>query len=200
MKPISPLADRRDAIGAGVYAIYYAGSFPAYRAIAEANKNGLFEMPIYVGKAIPKGGRKGGIKQGAAIKDPALRKRLAIHASTIEEVPSLDLDDFYFRCLTVDDIWIPLGENMLIEAFKPLWNMVIDGFGNKTPGKRRKDQNRSSWDTLHPGRRYVDKLGLGIGATTADQLTEKIQAFFEGRYVPKEPVELSEETSSEYEA
>ena len=52
----------------------------------------------------------------------------------------------------VDDIWIPLGENILIERFKPLWNQVIDGFGNNDPGGRRATQYRSHWDVLHPGK------------------------------------------------
>jgi hypothetical protein len=26
----------------------------------------------------------------------------------------------------VDDIWIPLGESLLIEMFSPLWNKVLD--------------------------------------------------------------------------
>ena len=49
-------------------------------------------------------------------------------------------------------VWIPLGESLLIERFKPVWNMVIDGFSNNAPGKRRFSQHRSLWDVLHPGR------------------------------------------------
>jgi hypothetical protein len=40
----------------------------------------------------------------------------------------------------------------MIEQFRPIWNLVIDGFGNKDPGKRRATQYRSLWDVLHPGR------------------------------------------------
>ena len=29
----------------------------------------------------------------------------------------------------MDDIWIPLGESLLIEMFVPLWNRILDGFG-----------------------------------------------------------------------
>src|SRR5688500_18317266 len=47
--------------GAGLYVIYYTGDFPAYQMIAERNRDNKFEQPIYVGKAIPKGGRKGGL-------------------------------------------------------------------------------------------------------------------------------------------
>lgn len=40
-------------IGAGVYALYYVGDFPAYEVLAEVNRNGQFACPIYVGKAVP---------------------------------------------------------------------------------------------------------------------------------------------------
>ena len=43
--------------GAGVYAIYYHGSFPNYRALSQQNQAEA-TYPIYVGKAIPKGGRQ----------------------------------------------------------------------------------------------------------------------------------------------
>ena len=42
-----------DVQGPGVYALFYAGSFAAYETIANA------ETPIYVGKAVPPGSRKG---------------------------------------------------------------------------------------------------------------------------------------------
>jgi hypothetical protein len=48
---------------------------------------------------------------------------------------------------------------MLLEEFRPVWNLVIDGFGNKDPGRRRKEQYRSAWDVLHPGRKFAEKLG-----------------------------------------
>lgn len=47
-------------IGAGVYALYYVGDFPAYEVLAEVNRNNQFACPIYVGKAVPDGARKGG--------------------------------------------------------------------------------------------------------------------------------------------
>jgi hypothetical protein len=177
---VQPLSETAALTGAGVYAIYYSGPFPAYRRIKELNENGRFEQPIYVGKAVPKGARKGGMTFDAG-KGMALRDRLRTHANTIKETSTIDIADFHYRALTVDDIWIPLGENVLIEKFQPLWNRVIDGFGNKTPGKGRKDQLRSSWDALHPGRRFVDKLGLGMNPLTSEQIAAKIEAFFAGK-------------------
>ena len=113
-------------IGAGVYALYYVGDFPAYEVLAEVNRNDQFACPIYVGKAVPDGARKGG--QGDDV-DPgtALYKRLNDHAKSVDAAANLRLEDFYCQFLSVDDIWIPLTESLLIERFKPVWNRVLDG-------------------------------------------------------------------------
>jgi hypothetical protein len=58
---VATLSDTAELRGAGVYAIYYTGSFPPYQPVAVQNWKNEFRQPIYVGKAIPKGGRKGGI-------------------------------------------------------------------------------------------------------------------------------------------
>ena len=47
-------------LGAGIYLIYYTGVFPAYHEISKVNLGGHFAQPIYVGKAVPAGSRKGG--------------------------------------------------------------------------------------------------------------------------------------------
>jgi hypothetical protein len=144
-------------LGAGVYALYYTGGFPLYAPISRVNINGGFALPIYVGKAIPKGGRKGGM--GSAPSDrKSLSDRLRKHGKSLSECKNLSVGDFYFRSLAVDDIWIPLGENMLIESYKPIWNRVIDGFGNNKPGSRRELQYKSDWDLIHPGRSTMARL------------------------------------------
>lgn len=147
-------------IGAGVYALYYTGSFPAYAALAQVNQNEEYACPIYVGKAVPNGARKGG--QGD-IEDPGtvLHKRLSDHAKSINAAVNLNLSDFCCRYLSVDDIWIPLAESILIERFKPVWNRVLDGFGNHDPGKGRHAGKISDWDCVHPGRPWVAKLQAG---------------------------------------
>lgn len=175
------LTETTELQGAGVYAIYYIGPFPAYEPIVKPHRNDAFWQPIYVGKAIPKGGRKGGITADAS-KGTALRDRLRQHAASIEQAHNLDLQDFYYRCLVVDDIWIPLGENMLIETFKSIWNIMIDGFGNKDPGNRRATQYRSSWDVLHPGRAFAEKLASG--ETTPAEISRKLECYFAGLPMP----------------
>ncbi|MDR1164587.1 MAG: Eco29kI family restriction endonuclease [Deltaproteobacteria bacterium] len=123
--------------GAGVYAIYYVGSFPAYARLAKVNRGGRFSCPIYVGKAVPAGTRKGDL--GLEVEHgQALYKPLSDHAKSINSARNLELADFFCRYLVVDDIWIPLAETMLIERFKPAWNMTLEGFGNHDPGKGRR--------------------------------------------------------------
>lgn len=186
------LSETNSLAGAGVYAIYYVGDFPAYKRIREGNENKRFEIPIYVGKAVPKGARKGGLSFDAS-SGKALRDRLKQHAATINEANNLDLADFYYRALMVDDIWIPLGENVLIEKFQPLWNRVIDGFGNKTPGAGRGGSKQSQWDTLHPGRKFVAALKLAPNPLNGAQIITRIDDFFAGRLQEDEKLSPEEE-------
>jgi hypothetical protein len=150
-----PMGELSRFEGAGIYAIYYSGGFEAYRPISERNREDAFNAPIYVGKAVPSGARKGGKLEGP--KTNALFNRLRQHVRSIDEAENLDIDDFHCRYLVVDDIWIPLGESLLIASFDPLWNKLIDGFGNHDPGKGRHAGLRPRWDVLHPGRAWAEK-------------------------------------------
>jgi len=173
-QPVVSLAELAQFAGAGVYAIYYVGSFPEYLDIAAKNKNGKFGHPIYIGKAVPKGARKGGFGLDANPGN-ALYVRLQDHADTIKQASNLDIKDFFCRYLVVDDIWIPLGESLLIEMFKPVWNLVVDGFGNHDPGSGRYNQQKSPWDGLHPGRPWAEKLKTNKKTTTA--LREEVRDY-----------------------
>jgi hypothetical protein len=144
-------------VGAGLYALYYVGDFAVYRRIAEQNRNDAWNMPIYVGKAVPAGARKGGYGLGESPGE-VLYRRLCEHAVAIQQTTNLALSDFRCRYLAVDDIWIPLGESLLISMFVPLWNHYLDGFGNHDPGSGRYNQRRSAWDEIHPGRPWAAKL------------------------------------------
>lgn len=180
-RPKGPLLPEKGFTGAGIYAIYYIGEFPPYRPLAERNRDRTNERPIYVGKAVPPGARKGGFGLGMA-PGPALYLRLREHARSIQETASLRLADFYCRYLIADDIWIPLGESLLIERFQPLWNVVIEGFGIHTPGAGRKKQVRSKWDTLHPGRGLA--RDLPPNSQTAAQLEKLVNDFLAGNVDP----------------
>ncbi len=126
--------------------------------------------------------------------------RLRQHAASVDQVGNLALMDFWVRYLLVEDIWIPLGENILIERFKPIWNRAIDGFGNKDPGKRRATQYRSPWDVLHPGRFFTDKLAES--PLTQEFLLERVDDYFSGRplkSLPKVVVTQLAEEQEDYE-
>jgi hypothetical protein len=170
---VEPLPPGEPFLGAGIYALYYTGPFPAYQPIAEANRDGRFAQPIYVGRAIPAGGRRGVLKSSTA--NTALYTRLSQHGMSVQQALDLELDDFRCRFLVVDDIWIPLAENLLIETFRPLWNIVIDGFGNHDPGGGRTKQKRSAWDELHAGRAWADRLQPY--GQPLDRLMRRINAF-----------------------
>ncbi|MGD0961961.1 MAG: Eco29kI family restriction endonuclease, partial [Methylomonas sp.] len=92
-KPVS-LGELERFNGAGVYAIYYAGDFEAYRPISELNRNGNIQAPIYVGKAVPPGARKGGLGLLDS-QNQALFKRLSEHAESINLARNLKIEDFF---------------------------------------------------------------------------------------------------------
>lgn len=155
-RPCEPLPPEEAFDGAGIYAVYYVGPFKPYELISRRNREDKYELPIYVGKAVPPGARKGGFHLGEA-PGQVLYRRLVEHARTIEEAENLALKEFSCRYLVAEDIWIPLAEQMLIEMFSPVWNTVVDGFGNHDPGAGRRKQQRSRWDTVHPGRDWARK-------------------------------------------
>jgi hypothetical protein len=180
-RPVVRLTDLTNFKGAGIYAIYYSGSFAAYRSIVLPSP-GQATKPIYVGKAVPAGARKGGFGLDT---DPGtvLYGRLREHADSISVANNLDVADFFCRYLVTDDIWIPLAESVLIEVFRPVWNKLIDGFGNHDPGKGRLQQQRSPWDSLHPGRAWAARLRPNL--KTQEQLLALVEDFFAGKEVPE---------------
>ena len=108
-----------------------------------------------------------------------LRGRLREHAGSVDQAENLELADFHCRYLIVEDIWIPLGESLLIAKFSPIWNILIDGYGNHDPGKGRYKQLRSRWDVLHPGRAWAERCpsrpetGGQIATEVADHLRSR---------------------------
>lgn len=146
-------AHRLDEIGsfkgAGIYALYYSGDFEPYAVLSALNRTKA-TVPIYVGKAVPKGSRKGvGAQRGEV--SGSLVTRLRAHTRSIAQTTSLKPMDFRCRYLIVDDTWIGLCESLMIQASKPLWNTMLDGFGRNPQGKNRKD-GVSAWHIFHGGR------------------------------------------------
>jgi len=150
-EPEQALASLEPFAGSGVYAIYYRGDFLGYAPLVKAADG----SPIYVGKAVPSGARKG---RRSLSPGKELYARLKDHSESIEQAQNLQLKDFTCRYLVVVPVWITLAERFLVEHYQPVWNVAIDGFGNHDPGSGRKDMKRPRWDILHPGRPWAVKL------------------------------------------
>lgn len=155
--------------GSGVYALFYQGKERIYEAVRSVDST----WPIYVGKAIPPGGRKGGAKPGSS---RALYSRLSEHARSIDSTKTLKLSDFRCRYLIVTPLWITMAERFLLEHFKPAWNVCLEGFGNHDPGSGRHQGEISWWDALHPGRPWATRLKQ---TRSAADTRKKLAEFFE---------------------
>lgn len=139
--------------GGGAYILHYWGNFEAYK--------NLGETPIYVGKA-----------------DTYLHNRLAEHAASIDAADNLSLSDFGCRWLVLDPVWINLTEQILIGRYRPVWNLVLLGFGNHDPGSGRRNSRRPRWDTVHPGRPWAALLQ--DRRESPDQLLEMMRRHIHG--------------------
>ena len=155
--PVHELPPPSSFIGTGVYGLYYVGAFSLYEEIARPNREARV-TPIYVGKAVPPGWRTARSTESEA---PVLFRRLREHARSIQQARNLQIDDFLCRFMILadneSDLVVP-AEAELIRRYRPLWNTVIDGFGNHDPGKGRYNQAKSEWDVLHPGRPWPERL------------------------------------------
>jgi hypothetical protein len=146
-----PLANVDRFYGSGVYAIYYNGRFPAYKAITKR------EHPIYVGKADPADqAAKTAMEQG-----DRLSNRLNDHRKNIAKAATtLRLEDFEYRAIVVQTGWQTSAEDYLIHLFKPIWNSEVGicyGFGKHGDDPGTRANLRSPWDTLHPGRDWAHR-------------------------------------------
>ena len=164
--------------GTGVYAMYYIGRNEVYRHISEKNRL-EFSMPIYVGKAVPQGWRQSRTENNNNKKTFELYRRLREHERSVLQTQSLSVEDFACRFMILEGAesnLIGTVEAALIRYYKPIWNSLVDGFGNHDPGKGRYNQAKSDWDVLHPGRAWAEKC-LGQ-SSSHEEVVAKIKSFF----------------------
>lgn len=167
--------------GTGVYAIYYIGGSDLYQPVSERNRM-EFSMPIYVGKAVPQGWRQSRVVNKAEKKTYELYRRLREHNRSVQQVANLEEEDFMCRFMILENAesnLIGTVEAALIRYYRPIWNSLIDGFGNHDPGKGRYNQAKSDWDVIHPGRSWAEKC-LGQ-ASEMENVLARINEFFEKR-------------------
>lgn len=180
-QPVFPLADVPPFWGSGIYAIYLVDGAKAPKKLY-----GLVAgepVPIYVGRAVPKGARKGLVTDELAARSRALWDRLDEHRASIEQASNLDLDGFGCRWLVADQLFVPMAESLMIATYHPVWNVTVDGFGNHDPGAGRHRGERTKWDTLHPGRPWAKRLAEP--SASASDLQALVTEHFK-RYPPEE--------------
>jgi hypothetical protein len=167
--------------GPGVYALFYEGKSPLYAAIRSPDST----HPIYVGKAVPAGARKGGAGLDSMAGQP-LYSRLREHSDSIGAAKNLDVQDFRCRYLVVVPLWIVMSERFLVEHYQPVWNVCVEGFGLHDPGSGRHAGEISWWDALHPGRGWAKKLKQ---TRTAAEAEKHLREFLVARAAekPKKP-------------
>ena len=145
--------------GAGVYAIYCIAKKGLYKTYGEKINRLGYDVPIYVGKAVPQGWRQNRLTVESA--GTALYSRLHQHAESIRAGKGLSLKDFVCRFAILENEtanMIAALEAAVIAEHTPLWNSVIDGFGNHDPGAKRVTGKRPQWDCLHPGRTWAMRM------------------------------------------
>lgn len=149
--PPVPLASFPAAPVEGLYALYYVGSHSLYRPVSSS----ACAVPIYVGKSLPSGkSRNGMVVQGS------MNRRMRTHLRSLEAVHDLDVQDFLVRHLPVDEIWTTGPERLMIGDHRPVWNVVVEGFGVHMQGSGRAGMTpRTFWDELHPGRPQAERQG-----------------------------------------
>jgi hypothetical protein len=148
------------AYGSGVYAIYYEGDHPLYRAISGT------ETPIYVGKADPSARDASTPRE----QGPRLTGRLLEHAGTISTAEQyalanpetvadpIRLSDFTCRRLVCATNAQLVAEKHLIGMFWPLWNSDTKacwGMSKHGDAATTRRNKRSPWDVVHQGRLWA---------------------------------------------
>ncbi len=175
--PVQNLPPPGRFIGGGVYALYYTGSYDLYAKLAAINRQDYILYPIYVGKAVPPGWRTGRVSTSVTSE---LYRRLQEHYKSLRQAVNLQEDQFHCRFMILDglegELVVPIEAN-LIRLYRPLWNVVVDGFGNHDPGRGRYNQAKSEWDVLHPGRHWAERL-TGVSPVLENTIM-KVQQYFE---------------------
>ena len=174
IQPRHPLAEVEKFYGAGVYALYYKGDFPAYKKISGK------ETPLYTGKADPKIAHA----ENPTEQGESLSRRINEHRKSIQLVSGdggISLDDFEVRYLVTASGFQVTAENFLINYFKPIWNKetkICFGIGKHGDDANTRKNKKSPWDTLHPGRKWaLASEELKTPAEIAADISDHLDAF-----------------------
>lgn len=177
--PLYPVPPSVQFHGTGVYAIYCLAKTDLYATYHLVN-GVTCSVPIYVGKAVPKGWRQARIIPEPGTMSFELYTRLREHARNLELAEGINRNEFRCRFMILENKesdLIATVEAALIRNYQPLWNTVVDGFGNHDPGKGRYNQAKSDWDVCHPGRKWAERC-QGI-ASRREDIVKRISLYLE---------------------
>ena len=110
-----------------------------------------------------------------------LYSRIRQHSESIGNGKGLNLSDFVCRFAILEgdtSRMVAALEAAIIAEHVPLWNSVIDGFGNHDPGKQRVTGKRPQWDCLHPGRPWAMRM-VGDGFPV-EELRRRVTDYLTG--------------------
>lgn len=116
-----------------------------------------------------------------------LFNRIRDHNRSLASVENLKLEDFDCRYLVVRSAWVETAEDLLIDWFKPVWNnelKVCYGFGKHGDSAGTRSNERSPWDTLHPGRPWAKSADNTPNKKSIVQIKADIAGHFK-KYPPK---------------
>ena len=183
--------------GAGIYTIYYRGRESAYKALVKLDA-GRSLYPIYIGSAVRESSKQGFTAK--ATTEARIHSRLLSHQRSIESA-GLDIRDFSYRYLRLNDAYVTLAESVLITVFRPAWNGM--GLGSNGVGGPRMNGRASLWDAIHPGRpgrpagdqerrreaeayvaSSIERIGSDYDDARTQRMAERIMRFVQARRLP----------------
>jgi hypothetical protein len=178
-----PLSEPLEEFGSGVYALFYTGRLACYAPVSGKR------VPLYVGSAKYRSMEDG----DEADSRSSLSGRLRDHLRSIRHVENaadgnLKVSEIEYRCLFVAGGYEVAAEDFLISSFRPVWNKesgVCEGIGKHGDKSETRSNQRSLWDTLHPGRPWAATPETTSNDLGPDEITANILSHF-GKFPPHE--------------
>jgi hypothetical protein len=109
------------------------------------------------------------------------------HCGKMDLNDNLKLSDFAYRYLVTASGWQIAAEAHLISLFRPIWNKetsIVQGIGKHGDASVTRANERSRWDTLHPGREWATHDGNKPNRFSVVEIKALVLKHFE-LYPPK---------------
>lgn len=137
--PVLSLPLEESFKGAGVYAIYCISKKGLYKTYGEKINRLSYDVPIYVGKAVP---------SGRSFSSLSLNEQLDFWQSRFRTTLMMSPRDFAFRVLSIEN---QTFQNKLfrtlVKLYRPVWNHIFNVSSN-VPGMA------NTWRSYHDVRFY----------------------------------------------